>query len=97
MRSVRSVLITGSSKEIGLATALILVRTGYTVYATMRDPTGSPELADAIDRERLPVKIFAMDVNSDLSVKDTIRSDPADARAYRRSGQQRRYRAEWFG
>jgi NAD(P)-dependent dehydrogenase (short-subunit alcohol dehydrogenase family) len=67
-----SVLVTGSSKGIGLATTLVLARAGYTVHATMRDPNGSPGLSDLIERERLPVKIFAMDVNSDVSVKDTI-------------------------
>src|SRR5262245_27377702 len=69
---MKSVLITGCSKGIGLATTLVLGRTGYTVYATMRDPKGSAALAQAVERERLPVKILAMDVNSDASVKETI-------------------------
>jgi len=67
-----SVLITGCSKGIGLATALVLGRAGYTVYATMRDPKGAPELAQIAEKERLPIHISAMDVNSDESVRDAI-------------------------
>src|SRR5438128_1613969 len=69
-----SVLITGTSKGIGLASALVLGRAGYTVHATMRDPGRSPELAQAAEKERLPIRISAMDVDSDASVKETIRS-----------------------
>jgi NAD(P)-dependent dehydrogenase (short-subunit alcohol dehydrogenase family) len=69
-----SVLITGCSKGIGLQTALVLARAGHTVYATMRDPKGSPQLAQAAQKERLPINVFAMDVNSDESVRDAIGS-----------------------
>jgi NAD(P)-dependent dehydrogenase (short-subunit alcohol dehydrogenase family) len=67
-----SVLITGCSKGIGLATALVLGRAGHTVYATMRDPKGSPQLAEIAEKERLPVSVSAMDVDSDDSVRDGI-------------------------
>lgn len=67
-----SVLITGCSKGIGLATALVLGRAGHTVYATMRDPKGSPQLAEIAEKERLPISVYAMDVNSDESVRDCI-------------------------
>ena len=40
-----SVLITGTSKGIGLEAALALGRAGHKVYATMRNPSQSPELA----------------------------------------------------
>lgn len=69
-----SVLITGTSKGIGLASALMLGRAGHTVYATMRDPGRSPELANAVEKERLPISIWKMDVDSDSSVSQTIRS-----------------------
>ena len=36
------VLITGSSKGMGLATALAFARAGHTVAATMRNPVRSP-------------------------------------------------------
>jgi NAD(P)-dependent dehydrogenase (short-subunit alcohol dehydrogenase family) len=69
-----AVLVTGTSKGIGLTTALVLGRAGHTVYATMRDPGRSPELAAATEEEHLPIKIFAMDVDSDVSVSETISS-----------------------
>ena len=40
-----SVLITGTSKGIGLESALAFGRAGYKVHATMRNPAQSPELA----------------------------------------------------
>jgi NAD(P)-dependent dehydrogenase (short-subunit alcohol dehydrogenase family) len=67
-----SILITGASKGIGMATALVLARAGHTVYATMRDPRGSPQLSEVAEKERLPIKVSAMDVDSDSSVKQTI-------------------------
>jgi NAD(P)-dependent dehydrogenase (short-subunit alcohol dehydrogenase family) len=63
-----NVLVTGTSKGIGYATALELARTGHTVYATMRDPGRAPELGEAVAKEKLPVKILVMDVDSDESV-----------------------------
>src|SRR5215475_415454 len=67
-----SVLITGTSKGIGLATALVLGRAGYSVFATMRDPNRSSELAETARKEQLPIRILAMDVDSDSSVRETI-------------------------
>ena len=67
-----SALITGASKGIGMATALVLARAGHKVYATMRDPNRSPELAQAAKEEELPIKISVMDVDSDDSVTETI-------------------------
>ncbi len=67
-----SVLISGTSKGIGFETALAFARAGHTVYATMRNPSQSPELAEAAAREKLPIKISAMDVDSDASVSDAI-------------------------
>jgi len=67
-----SVLITGTSKGIGMATALAFGRAQYTVYATMRDPQRSPELAQIADKEHLSIRILPMDVDSDISVKQTI-------------------------
>jgi NAD(P)-dependent dehydrogenase (short-subunit alcohol dehydrogenase family) len=69
-----SVLITGTSKGIGKATALVLGRAGYNVYATMRDPKASADLAATAEKEKLPIRVLAMDVNSDSSVSETIRS-----------------------
>ena len=53
-----SVLLTGSSSGIGLATALNLSRAGHTVYATMRNPDRAPQLRETIAKEKLPVSVL---------------------------------------
>jgi NAD(P)-dependent dehydrogenase (short-subunit alcohol dehydrogenase family) len=67
-----SVLITGTSTGIGLATALAFGRAGHKVYATMRNPDRAPELAQTAATEKLPISISAMDVDSDASVKEGV-------------------------
>ncbi|MCW5980169.1 MAG: SDR family oxidoreductase [Bryobacteraceae bacterium] len=64
-----NVVITGASRGIGMATALVLARAGHSVIATMRDPAGSPELSRLSATECLPIRIERMDVDSDESVK----------------------------
>ena len=67
-----SILITGTSSGIGLATALAFGRAGHKVYATMRQPTRAPDLGQIAAREKLPITISAMNVDSDGSVKEGI-------------------------
>lgn len=67
-----SVLITGTSKGIGLETALAFGRAGYQVHATMRNPAQSPGLAETAASEKLPITVSKMDVDSDQSVTDAI-------------------------
>lgn len=79
-----SVLVTGASRGIGLATCLSLGRAGHAVFATMRNPEGAPELSAAANSESLPITVSAMDVNSDESVRGTVseiiaRHGPVDA------------------
>lgn len=74
-----SVLISGTSTGIGLATALALGRAGHKVYATMRNPSRSPELGETAAREKLPIKISVMDVDSDSSVTTEIANILKDA------------------
>lgn len=69
---MKTVLITGTSKGIGLETALAFGRAGYKVFATMRNPQGSSSLQQSIAAERLPIEIHAMDVDSDNSVNMAI-------------------------
>jgi NAD(P)-dependent dehydrogenase (short-subunit alcohol dehydrogenase family) len=66
-----SVLITGTSKGIGFESALAFARAGYKVHAAMRTPSQSP-LAEAAAKEKLPILISKMDVDSDQSVTDAI-------------------------
>ena len=64
-----NVVITGTSRGIGFATALELARAGHVVVAIMRNPAGSPELHEQAAKEKLPLRIETMDVDSDESVK----------------------------
>ncbi len=67
-----NIVITGASRGIGLATALELARAGHQVVATMRNPTGSPELGEQAAKEKLPIRIETMDVDSDEGVKQAF-------------------------
>lgn len=67
-----TVLITGSSRGIGLESALTFARAGHTVAATMRSPARAPELARIAEREQLPIGVFAMDVDDDASVREAV-------------------------
>lgn len=69
---MRSVIITGTSKGIGLETALAFSRAGYKVFATMRNPDGATAFKQQIKDGSLPITIAAMDVDSDESVKQCI-------------------------
>jgi NAD(P)-dependent dehydrogenase (short-subunit alcohol dehydrogenase family) len=73
------ILITGCSTGIGLATAEYMARTGHTVYATMRNPNRSPELAQLAEQNNLPIVILPMDVDSDESVETTVNQVLAQA------------------
>ena len=55
-----------------MSAALTFARAGHHVAATMRNPANAPELLDAATKEKLPIRIFQMDVDSDESVSSTI-------------------------
>jgi len=63
------VLITGTSSGIGLATALHFARLGHEVHAGLRNPDGASELTQAIEREKLPIRPVAIDVDDAASVQ----------------------------
>lgn len=55
---MKSVIITGSSKGIGLETALAFGRAGYKVFATMRNPKSAALLKQKNKEESLPYSDF---------------------------------------
>ena len=67
-----SVLITGTSRGIGLEAALAFGRAGHKVSATMRNPSQAPLLAETAMHEKLPIVVSTMDVDSDDSVREGI-------------------------
>lgn len=69
---MKSAIITGANRGIGLETALIFGRSGYNVYATMRNPQSAIELKQKIRDENLPISILVMDVDLDKSVHDAF-------------------------
>lgn len=74
-----TILITGCSTGIGFATAELMAYSGHTVYATMRYPQRSPELAQLARRGNLPITILPMDVDSDESVSAAVADALAQA------------------
>ncbi len=73
-----TILVTGASRGIGLATALAFARAGHQVAATMRNPAAAPELARAAAAEKLALSVFTMDVNDDDSVQQAVRRIEAE-------------------
>jgi len=69
---MKTALITGTSKGIGLETALAFGRAGYKVFATMRNPARASDFKQKIKSESLDIHISEMDVDSDASVKKCI-------------------------
>jgi NAD(P)-dependent dehydrogenase (short-subunit alcohol dehydrogenase family) len=73
-----TILVTGASRGIGLATALAFARAGHKVAAAMRNPAAASELARAAAAERLAVSVFTMDVDDDASVKEAVQRVEAE-------------------
>jgi NAD(P)-dependent dehydrogenase (short-subunit alcohol dehydrogenase family) len=71
---MKSAIITGASKGIGLETALVFGRAGYRVFATMRNPERAAAFKQTIKEESLAISVSALDVDSDESVKQCIES-----------------------
>jgi NAD(P)-dependent dehydrogenase (short-subunit alcohol dehydrogenase family) len=68
----RIAVVTGSSSGIGFETALLLARSGFHTYATMRNLEKSKSITEIANTEKLPLKVVQLDVNDDISVKNAI-------------------------
>jgi NAD(P)-dependent dehydrogenase (short-subunit alcohol dehydrogenase family) len=71
---MKSVIVTGANRGIGLHTVLAFAGAGYQVFATMRSPEKADVLEKIVKEESLNIRIFSMDVNSDESVRHAIDS-----------------------
>ncbi len=68
----KSVLITGATDGLGRATALLLAKRGYRVFAAGRSAEKRAQL-DALAREqRLPLETLELDVCEDASVQQAV-------------------------
>jgi short-subunit dehydrogenase len=66
-------IVTGSSTGIGFETSLLLARNGFYTYATMRILHKSNNIKKIANEEGLPLEVLPLDVDSDESVRKTIR------------------------
>ena len=65
-------LVTGSSSGIGFETSLLLAKSGFFTYATMRNLDKSNKIIDLKLKEKLPLEVLKLDVTNDKSVKEAI-------------------------
>ncbi len=73
MKSKRTVLVTGCSSGIGLATCHVLSRNNFKTYGTVRNLSKAKKIQDLINRENLSLKILRLDVNDNQSIKLAIK------------------------
>ena len=65
-------LVTGSSSGIGFETAILLARSGFHTYASMRNLEKSKDITQITSKEKLPLQVVQLDVNDDTFVKEAI-------------------------
>ena len=67
-------LVTGSSSGIGFETSLALARNGFHTFATMRDLGKDEKIKQIIEKEDLSIEILELDVDSEESVNQAIKT-----------------------
>ena len=73
MKSKRTVLVTGCSSGIGLATCHVLSSNDFITFGTVRNLSKANKIQDLIARESLPLKILHLDVNDNQSIKLAVK------------------------
>jgi short-subunit dehydrogenase len=68
----KTAVVTGSSSGIGFETSFLLAKNGFHTYATARNADKAKTLRDVSDKDKLPIQVMEMDVDSDKSVADAI-------------------------
>jgi NAD(P)-dependent dehydrogenase (short-subunit alcohol dehydrogenase family) len=72
MQDPNVALVTGSSSGMGFETALLLARTGFHTYASMRNLEKSKNITEIANNEKLLLQVVQLDVTDDRTVKDAI-------------------------
>ena len=67
-------IVTGSSSGIGFETSLLLARSGYVTFATMRDLRKGGLLKKIVIKEEIPLTVSPLDVTDEYSVSKGIGS-----------------------
>jgi NAD(P)-dependent dehydrogenase (short-subunit alcohol dehydrogenase family) len=79
MSNQRVAVVTGASSGIGNETSLTLARSGFLIYATMRNLDKVGNIKSVAEEEKLPLKIVQLDVTDDESVKNAMQSIISEA------------------
>jgi NAD(P)-dependent dehydrogenase (short-subunit alcohol dehydrogenase family) len=70
--------VTGSSSGIGFETALLLARSGFHTYVSMRNLEKSKNIIEIANRNNLQRQVVQLDVNDDRSVQEAIDKSVAE-------------------
>jgi len=70
--NMKSVIVTGANRGIGLETALAFAQAGYKVFAAMRNPNGATSFKEKFSDTAFHIHPVTMDVDSDDSVNHCI-------------------------
>lgn len=68
----KNVLITGTSTGVGFESSILLARSGYKVYATMRNTEKGTALQEKIKAENLDIEILSLDVTKAQTIADAV-------------------------
>ncbi|MFE9400043.1 SDR family NAD(P)-dependent oxidoreductase [Streptomyces flavidovirens] len=68
----RSVVVTGATSGIGLATAMRLCRTGYEVYATARSQDKAEKLSARAEEQGLTMRCLVLDVTDRAACEEVL-------------------------
>lgn len=71
---MRTVLVTGASSGIGLASAVAAAQAGLTAVATIRRPGSDVALREAAEKAGVSVEVARLDVTDATSVDECVRS-----------------------
>jgi NAD(P)-dependent dehydrogenase (short-subunit alcohol dehydrogenase family) len=67
-----AVLVTGSSTGLGLETAIGLAAKGFTVYATVRDPSMKDEVLSAAAERGVELRVLRLDLTDQASIDAAV-------------------------
>jgi NAD(P)-dependent dehydrogenase (short-subunit alcohol dehydrogenase family) len=74
MKTQNVALVTGSSSGIGYETSLMLARSGFLTYTTMRNLNKSGDIKAIASKENLPIRITQLDVTDDVSINNAVQA-----------------------